>query len=50
MARLVAAAFGGDVCVAGLAPLTDGMFSTAFRVRLTDGPEVVLKVAPLTRV
>jgi hypothetical protein len=46
VALLVATAFGDGVGVAGLVPLTEGMFSTAFRVRLTGGREVVLKVAP----
>lgn len=46
VARLVATAFGDGTGVAALAPLTDGMFSAAFRVRLTDGRDVVLKVAP----
>jgi aminoglycoside phosphotransferase (APT) family kinase protein len=46
VAALVRASFGADTAVTGCAELTGGGFATVWRVRLGDGRQVVLKVAP----
>jgi aminoglycoside phosphotransferase (APT) family kinase protein len=43
---LVAEAFGPDAALAGSRELGEGFFNAAFRVRLADGRETVLKVSP----
>ncbi len=43
---LVRGAFGPRAATASAAELTDGTYNTAYVVRLTDGREAVLKIAP----
>ena len=44
--RIVAAAFHGDASLAAITELTDGWFNAAYRLDLSDGRTVVLKIAP----
>jgi aminoglycoside phosphotransferase (APT) family kinase protein len=46
LATLVRGAFGPGAVVVSAGELTDGMYSSAYAVRLADGRELVLKVAP----
>ena len=43
---LIGAAFGSDTGIAQSRELNEGFFNAAFRITLTDGREVVLKVSP----
>jgi aminoglycoside phosphotransferase (APT) family kinase protein len=43
---LVADAFGAHVGIVGCRELGDGFFNAAYRLQLTDGQDVVLKVSP----
>lgn len=50
VARMVERAFGGTTLVAGddaVRELKEGWFNAAYNVRLSDGREVILKIAPL---
>ncbi|WP_431877734.1 phosphotransferase family protein [Micromonospora marina] len=44
--RYLTASLGAEAEVEGCGPLTGGGFAAVWRVRLTDGPDVVLKVGP----
>ena len=44
--RIVDDAFGGGVRLAGMVEMTDGWFNAAYRLALSDGRSVVLKIAP----
>src|SRR6478609_4450885 len=49
VARMVERAFGGTTLAAGedaVRELTEGWFNAAYDVRLADGREVILKIAP----
>jgi aminoglycoside phosphotransferase (APT) family kinase protein len=43
---LIAHAFGARTGIAGCRELGDGFFNAAFRLQLTDGRDVVLKISP----
>jgi aminoglycoside phosphotransferase (APT) family kinase protein len=50
VARMVERAFGGTTLAAGedaVSELKEGWFNAAYNVRLSDGREVILKIAPL---
>jgi aminoglycoside phosphotransferase (APT) family kinase protein len=46
LAALIHAAFGAGTGIAESREINEGFFNAAFRIRLTDGREVVLKVSP----
>lgn len=50
VARMVERAFGGTTLAAGrdaVSELKEGWFNAAYHIRLSDGREVILKIAPL---
>jgi aminoglycoside phosphotransferase (APT) family kinase protein len=49
LAAMVRHGFGQDARVAQAVELTEGSYNAAYRVRLVDGPDLVLKVAPPPR-